>query len=247
MRRKRTRRNPVWSWDLIDVLWDQILAVGGPDLMPIRINPVQEYGSGFWGVAMPTVGGRWTLKLTADQSEAYLYSVLHGTGLSTKLQGIARGTAVFDTGLKRAHMGSGKPLYLYWREAASHMDDEAYAKLKGEQPPHRVVHARNVIIDTLDVVRSSSRSFAERAEALHKLVAAKLTRTAGVELEALAQDGILVADVHLGNWGIVPRAPDRLTLIDAGMVVYNTAGRFQVSKYPPELLSKAAGRLVSAG
>jgi hypothetical protein len=254
-RRRAARRNPgkeqrlaVWAYNLLDEIWDQIMAVGGPELMPIRVNPVvEEYGSGFFGVALPTASRKWTLKLTVDDGEAALYSALHALGLSPKLEGIARATAVFNTCQRRSFMASSKPVFLYWRETATIMGMESYVRLGKEQPPHLAVHAKNVIIDTIDAVRGT-RSTTVRKAALHKLVAAKLTRVAGVELEALAEDGFLVTDVHLGNWGIVPRAPDRLTLMDPGLVRFTTAKAERlVALHPPEPLATAAARLALVG
>lgn len=67
----RTRRNPQWSWDLLDILLPRIQRAVPRSLWPIVINPrVKEFGGGYFGVAMPTIGGKWTCKITADGSEA---------------------------------------------------------------------------------------------------------------------------------------------------------------------------------
>lgn len=245
---RKLRRNPAWSWNFLDGIWEELLTVGGPKMMPIRRNPVvEEYGEGFWGVAMPCVDRSWTLKLTTDASEAFFVAILHGVGLSGSVRGLVRTTNAFDTERFVARQSRKMPVYLYWREAAEFMDADAWRVLAQSEPKHRIDHARNVIIDALDLTRGHGRDPADIRKGISKLTGAKLTRAAGAELRALAVDGVLVTDVHLGNWGIVARAPDQLTMVDPGMVRFTGAAKTLLKQHPPRSLPEVAAARLQPG
>jgi len=251
MPRKRVRSNPPWSWQFLDYIWDDLLIVGGPKMMPILSNPrrnpvVHDYGEGYWGVAMPCVDRKWTLKLTTDRSEAHFVALLHGLGLASQVQGLVRTTDAFNTERKVPRNSVNVPVYLYWREAVEFMGDEAWAYMKAHAPEHRFVHARNVIIDALNRARIDGATLDDAAAGIAKLTGAKLTRVAGAELRALSDDGILVTDVNLNNWGILPRAPDQLTMVDPGLVRYSEAAKALSRQHPPRSLREAAQTLARA-
>ncbi len=69
------RSNPPWSNDILTSQWDQILAAGGASLMPKHTKArtkikAEEFGTGHYGVVMPTVTPSIVMKITSDSDEA---------------------------------------------------------------------------------------------------------------------------------------------------------------------------------
>lgn len=237
--RRRTRSNPQWSWDVLDKIWPRLQELVPDRLMPIEeriempkaVNPgrrrrnpqVKEYGSGHYGVVMPTKDPRWVFKLTTDRSEAQFINAVRKLGSICSLNGICRYSTVYDTGLRQAK-SSAQRIYAVWREAADVAGEDVWTWFANSPRKNFARAARNAIYDGLDALRSDGEGIEYLAAAEVALRSWNTTMLADTadDLLNLMGAGIVVTDVHLGNWGIVPRRPKLLTLIDPGMVRFVT-------------------------
>jgi len=233
--RKRTRRNPDWSWNLLDDIWPQLQARVSERLMPIpeqilveARNPrVREHGEGFFGVVMPTHDPRWVFKLTRDASEAHFVNAIRRMGLRCSLTGIARYSPVYNTGLAQPSSTSSGQVYALWREAADVAGIGVWEAFANTPRRTMAKHAAGRVRDLIDALRDfhaerSKKTLQQARIMLQGCAQNGLLADAAEDLLALMNKGIVVTDVHLGNWGVVPRRPKVLTLIDPGMVVYLT-------------------------
>lgn len=155
---RRTRRNPEWSWALLDDIFPRIQASVPEELWPVVKNPVvvEEYGAGFYGVAMPTRDRRFVFKLTTDPGEAGWASMcISGAvltldknkagrpvdgppvGINYPPAGAVKYLLAYDSGLKalteeQAVDGFGpSTVFLLWREAADPVGEKAYNTFVG--------------------------------------------------------------------------------------------------------------------
>lgn len=192
-----------------------------------RSNPrVKEYGTGYYGVVMPTHNPKWVFKITRDASEARFINAIRNLGMSCSVKGLARVSPVYRAG-RTYHKGnkSEVPTFAYWRESADHVDIEAYDAMRRTRRT-MTDQAEIRILKALDGVRTAAdkvgghvlAGVAELAYA--DMLLNPLLAESGADLVKLAQIGIVVTDIHLGNWGVVPRRANRLTLIDPGQVVF---------------------------
>lgn len=204
-----------------------------------RVNPrVTEYGSGLYGVAMPTLDPRWTFKITRDRTEAAFVNAVRRLGLRCSLRGIVRCSPVYETEPTRGRKEASARTFVYWREAASTTGDDAYLRL-GQLRHGRlmtmVTQAKKRIEQAMDIFADDNVDITPESydAALAYFEVNPLLAETGEDLRRLAAYGILVTDTHLGNWGIIPRRPTRLTLIDPGLVRFMTPeARDAIGSYP---------------
>jgi hypothetical protein len=226
----RRRRNPDWSWSLLDAIWDKLKRRLGPnhqDLMPVAVddplpaltNPVvHEFGTGKWGVAMPTRNPRWACKITRDWSEAQLVNCLRKLRRNCTLRGIVRTSPVYEC----EQDAGGDPVFVYWRERAALTGDDAWDEFANGTRRTMALQAYNRVIDALYVIRSTDTSTSEYKAAVANLLKNPFLAETGEDLLELASEGVLVTDLNLNNWGVIPRRSNRMTLIDPGLVRYLT-------------------------
>jgi hypothetical protein len=246
-RRLRTRRNPKWSWDYLDDHWANLKRRIPPQFMPVeeadpakaetvrlvrssarasaRANPrVAEYGSGHFGVAMPTHNPRWICKITRDESEALLVNALRVLGLGCKLKGLARCSPVY---------AMDSFTYIFWRESATVAGDDVWGYLADRSSRERAVRLTNKVFNAVDRLRNGWDDPDERDAAYRSLESAPELEAAGHDLRMLASHGIYPTDIHEGNWGILPRRPGQASLLDPGNVEWDVAAyRFARAKIP---------------
>ncbi len=96
------------------------------------------------------------------------------------------------------------------------------------------------IVRALDALRDfyESQSKQDLAVAKRRLIECRqnsMVADAANDLLRFMQKGIVVTDINLGNWGIMPRRPKALTLIDPGHVVYLTAKAKSIASDIPSL------------
>lgn len=117
------RPNPPWSNSLLARYWDRLARVAGPEMMPETTRtrgPIgikaREYGTGAYGVALPTRRPGWVLKLTTDASEAQFASA-------------ALAHEPWPAGVVRYHAAvalpatrQGRKVFALWREEASDLE-----------------------------------------------------------------------------------------------------------------------------
>ncbi len=234
--RQRTRRNPEWSFDLLDRIWSRLQARVPEALMPIpeeavvpvRSNPrVREYGSGHYGVVMPTRDPRWVFKLTTDVSEAHFINAIRNMGMRCSLRGICRYSAVYDVGERQPSRSSSGRTYAVWRESADIAGEDTISAFDGTPRATMAAQAWRRIAHTLDYLREvyaqgTNRALLEAKRALQDCKQNGMILETAEDLLHLLGKGIVVTDINLSNWGVVRRRPKVLTLIDPGMVVFLT-------------------------
>lgn len=227
-RRLRTRRNPKWSWDYLDDHWAAIKQRVPAQFLPIeeadpsraetvrlvrssaRANPrVAEYGSGHYGVAMPTHNPRWLCKITRDESEALLVNALRILGINCKLKGLARCSPVYAL---------DSFTYIFWRESATVAGPAVWEYLADRSSMERTKRLTNRVFNAVDRLRNFWQDPEERDAAYRSLETSPELEAAGHDLRLLESYGIYPTDIHEGNWGIVPRRPNQATLLDPGQV-----------------------------
>jgi hypothetical protein len=230
---KAIHRNPQWSHSILDAIWDDLLAVGGPNLMPIPKNPpVVELGTGAFGVAMPTVGGDLVLKMTTDFEEARFVHAAANLGMNGTWEGIVRTSEVFSTSKKLHQSGFGHPVFVYWREIAFEMGYHVFDQLAQTHSRMDAAVAKHLIGEALQALRDGDA--ATIPTTLRDMTNSEITRDAGAELLTLLEMGIMVTDIHQNNWGILERSPDQLVLMDPGRVVF-TSEAAQLARNIPSL------------
>jgi hypothetical protein len=182
---------------------------------------------------MPTRNRRWVFKLTLDRSEAGFINAVRRFRMQCSLRGICRYSPVYDTGITMPHSHSSNArVFAVWREAADVAGDDVWVDLA--KTPRRTMgrQAEQRIIQGLDRLRGDDeagrqfRTVKDWQRGSRAGVAAwrnnPLLIDTADDLMDLMDRGVYVVDVHLGNWGIVPRRPKLLTLIDPGQVQFTT-------------------------
>lgn len=125
------RPNPPWSNEILTSQWDQILAAGGPDLMPrhtkarTRIK-AEEFGTGSYGVVMPTMTPGVVMKLTSDADEAaFVKWIVEHPEFAKDLPGLIpyfKIVPLYDTAYRRdinpPIKKSGRDVFVIWRAEA---------------------------------------------------------------------------------------------------------------------------------
>lgn len=120
------RDNPAWSNKALSAVWPRLEKKVGRRLMPKQrrtrgsIRLLEEYGTGRYGVALPTHEPGVVLKVTTDLSEA----IYAATACKRKRQpaGIVRYDRVY--GIDGQHQG--RSLYALWREEATYVGGVRY-------------------------------------------------------------------------------------------------------------------------
>jgi hypothetical protein len=244
-RRLPARRNPGWSHDYLDEIWGDLkrrLGREHQDLMPVAIddelpaltnprrrrNPVvHEYGTGNWGVAMPTRNPRWLFKLTRDHSEAMFVNLMQSLHRNCALEGIVRTSPAYECqpAVRSAHGSSSRRAYVYWREAATVTGDDAWNAFDGTSRQQMAGMAYNRVRDTLDRMRDYANDPTEGADeavdaALVGMAKNPMLMRTAADLAALKAMDVYVTDLNLNNWGVIPRRSRAYTLIDPGGVIY---------------------------
>ena len=260
------RRNPQWSWSLLDLIWTKLRKrCGSDDLMPIevtmeeitrrgadtrrdesavapwnrrsvrttvRANPmVREHGSGYHGVVMPTRNPKWVFKITRDVSEAKFWNLLRLLGKQCSIVGIAKCSPVYRVPIRLTGMAPyHSTAYVLWREAADVAGSETWVRLaEGRETMSRQAIVR--VQQALDLLRGDFEQ--DAAQAYQFYLKNPMLESTGLDLlEILAATGVIVTDIHLNNWGIVPRRPRKATLLDPGEVHF-TDSRWDIE--PPTL------------
>jgi hypothetical protein len=210
----RRRRNPQWTNDILSSYWQRIDEAVGREMMPIvqgsRSRLVaKEFGSGAYGTVLPTASENIVMKITTDKSEASFAAML--LGLPEMPEGVVR---YFDAYALQAHH-DGDRIYALWREEAFNVGhalswDEARAL-------HLYVDAAEVVYWDRD--RSSIARAALLAEEMENR--GGNLRAIGATLRWFLSIGVLVADVHSGNVGLVKRFGECVAVItDPGHTVF---------------------------
>ena len=263
----KARKNPQWSWDALDEVWAALEDRAPADLMPIpeaatviirkrpvsawaastRRNPqVREYGSGYFGVVMPTSNPEWVFKLTTDQSEAHFINAIRNLGLSCRLNGIARYSPVYNTGIREIRDGeSGETIYAVWRESATVAGEDVWVHLNRTSRRTMAQQAERRIASSLDVLRGDAGQGYGYRNDKDWIAAAKaslldwdrnpLLADTADDMLTLMEKGLVVTDINLSNWGLVPRRGSKLTLIDPGMVQFKTNNAKEAARDIPHL------------
>lgn len=142
------RPNPPWSNDILTSQWDQILAAGGPEWMPkhtkarTRIK-AEEFGTGHYGVVMPTMTPGVVMKLTSDKTEADFVSWVLREKFGKDRPGLIPYLKIAQIhGVKK----SNREVFVLWRAEAEKVG-EAFVTYK--HPDAYVRHASNVAADRL--------------------------------------------------------------------------------------------------
>jgi len=113
------RPNPPWSTAAVKKRWKAIERLVGAARMPVPSGEkLREFGSGRYGVALPTRTKGLVLKITTDASEAYAAAWL----APKPPTGIVRYSKVIE--LRQTHRG--RTIYLLWREEATYVGGVGY-------------------------------------------------------------------------------------------------------------------------
>lgn len=158
------RSNPPWSNTVLTSHWDQILAIGGPDLMPRHTKArkrikAEEFGAGHYGVVMPTVTPGIVMKLTSDGTEARFVEWVLRTGFGKDQPGLIPYVKI---GQVHGTSKSSRNVYVLWRAEAEEVG-KAFDRRGGVSYDDRIVTEAYVRLSRFQVAAHLARSTMDRS------------------------------------------------------------------------------------
>lgn len=152
--------------------WQALSEATPPELMPQQIPEaafsVEEFGCGYFGCVMPTVGSDQVVKITTDESEAWFAFV--ALQLSKRDGGWPPGLVAYHRVLRlERHKHKRRPIYLLWRDEAW---DVGFLRAQRQSPEYAslisnlaeydrwaalALHRVHKAKDTAALIRSSER------------------------------------------------------------------------------------------
>lgn len=218
-----------WVDRTLQLAWDRIVPVAPKGLMPLVVEhgkrahvQVEEHGCGLFGCVMPTEDPNVVVKLTSDQGEAFFIATALRFGYFppgiVEYFGIYRVANAFH---------ARDPLYITWREAASHIGwlDTASSEEADELRTALETYADavyDILESRIQIEQAVGATKArQRIAAAIPLIEQTLETMPSEIADTLVyyyERNILIGDVHSGNIGLVG---DELTpaITDPGGVV----------------------------